>query len=611
MAKVKYEEINLDAMTADTTIPATIKKNALKITGSEEQKIQSLYADGNDLVFVTNTANQYKIILKDYFAKNGKFPIKTLDIGEEFNLADTINKELAVQGAAQIITTGKKGTFKGTVFNDTITATDGKDKIYGYGGNDLIYAGAGDDTITGGDGVNTLVVSTSADFGNKTVVLTKGETFGIQFSDKEGEDVYNYLNIEPPIEGNDFVLRVYSEPVQYDEVTDTYVNNSPLRGTITIKNFAKKDVLTDEGALLLLDSEGNNIYGDLRNLYKYVMMDGVNYKGSSYTGYWLDDDVDASGYVAYKKKVAITDENTKRSVIDKTKGVKINLGGSMDENYATGSIYADTIKGGANDDYIEGGRGNDVITGGKGENTIVHHKGDGADVINLTKGENLRLELDGINEEYLFAAYTNKNKDLKLYYTDETGNEIGSVTLKNFAKKDVTNTATKKNPLDTSSVILKINGYTLGDLRQLPIGYEVTKNHTGGWLNDLISAEKTPVKMKNGKELTKGVSLNGKGGNDYIIGSNYYDTIKGGAGNDTLIGGKGNDKLYGEAGENLIVFNSGDGNDTVYSGKGNDTLQFAGEGNAAVLLHGERVKNAKGKDTNDLLLYYGLDKDSS
>ena len=139
----------------------------------------------------------------------------------------------------------------------------------------------------------------------------------------------------------------------------------------------------------------------------------------------------------------------------------------------------------------------------------------------------------------------------------------GSITLKNFVSKDVTNNANAKKKIeDTSSVELVTQNGTI-DLRT-----KIYSSSTGTRLNDDINMSD----YENTKG--KGLTLNGKGGNDTITGTKYADTIKGGDGNDVIAGGKGNDKLYGEAGNNTFTFNKGDGKDIIYSGKGEDTLIF-------------------------------------
>ena len=241
--------------------------------------------------------------------------------------------------------------------------------------------------------------------------------------------------------------------------------------------------------------------------------------------------------------------------------------------------------------------GNDIITGGTGENYIGHYFYQGNDVINLTKGENLTVEIlsypsNPITISKVGFEFVNKNRDLKIYNKE---NESQYFTIKNFVAKDVTNNGNAKKGIeDTSSVELKIGSETY-DLRnaiydingdsEKDYFYQIKteKNYTGLWLNEQINAKEYKRYTDKKKTIVdtdvtkKGLSLNGKDGNDLIGGSNYSDTIKGGNGDDVITGGTGSDKLYGEAGSNLIKFYANDGLDTVYSGKGEDTVVFENE----------------------------------
>lgn len=64
--------------------------------------------------------------------------------------------------------------------------------------------------------------------------------------------------------------------------------------------------------------------------------------------------------------------------------------------------------------------------------------------------------------------------------------------------------------------------------------------------------------------------MDGRGGDDSLVGGALSDTIEGGSGNDTLQGGNGNDEIYAGSGNDSLV--GGDGNDYLYGDAGNDNL---------------------------------------
>ncbi|MEM9272443.1 MAG: S8 family serine peptidase [Cyanobacteria bacterium P01_F01_bin.143] len=82
-------------------------------------------------------------------------------------------------------------------------------------------------------------------------------------------------------------------------------------------------------------------------------------------------------------------------------------------------------------------------------------------------------------------------------------------------------------------------------------------------------------------------TLLGKGGSDLISGGNNNDRLVGGNGNDTLVGGAGPDILFGENNNDRLV--GGNGNDTLIGGNGADRL--FGENN------NDRLVGGNGNDT--------------
>lgn len=90
--------------------------------------------------------------------------------------------------------------------------------------------------------------------------------------------------------------------------------------------------------------------------------------------------------------------------------------------------------------------------------------------------------------------------------------------------------------------------------------------------------------------LTGITLIDGKDGDDVIVGSVAGDTIQGGAGNDTLSGGAGNDVIVGGTGDDALaggdgndlfkISGTGDGYDAVQGGAGTDTIAAQANGTA-------------------------------
>ena len=433
---------------------------------------------------------------------------------------------------------GTKGlTLDGKGGNDIIDGSKYADVIKGGDGNDIIDGYEGDDKITGGKGENTIMHYVKE--GNDIVYLTKGETLHLQMI---GVDNFNDLIFTVAKNKND--LEISRRGYEGEKVTLKNYYSKELGATVLINNVD----LTKVAALGVIDK---NNYFEASTKVK-----------TSYTGSALADEVDASGLTS-------------------ATNAKTNAGVNI------------TTKAG--DDIITGSNFNDTITGGTGKNLVKIYANQGNDVINLTKGENLVIDLVGVTglENVKFEFVKN---DLRIYTS-----ENNYLTLKNFVAKDVTNNGNAKKGIeDTSSVILNIGENEI-DLRKAIFDrkylYQINpeKNYTGSWLSERIEAiGYEPTKG------TKGLSINAKGGNDVILGSNYADTIKGGDGNDSIFSSEGNDKIYGEAGENTLSFMQKSGNDTVYGGKGEDTLEF-------IDINFEDLKFSRGTTTstkNDLIIQY-------
>ncbi len=121
-------------------------------------------------------------------------------------------------------------------------------------------------------------------------------------------------------------------------------------------------------------------------------------------------------------------------------------------------------------------------------------------------------------------------------------------------------------PTVANTVLIVVDGLEDDD--------SLTVDESGGALPDAV------LEGRAGNDTLVGGSgedtLRGDIGNDLLIGGDGVDTLRGGAGNDTLIGGRGNDVKLGEAGDDLFVWNNGDGSDLMEGGGDSDTVQVNG-----------------------------------
>ena len=91
------------------------------------------------------------------------------------------------------------------------------------------------------------------------------------------------------------------------------------------------------------------------------------------------------------------------------------------------------------------------------------------------------------------------------------------------------------------------------------------------------------------------VSIEAGGGDDRIIGSEFYDIIHGGSGDDEIDGGAGDDAISGDDGNDTIC--AGDGNDDIQGGDGDDRI-CAGPGDDIVFGESgnDRISGGAGND---------------
>ena len=423
----------------------------------------------------------------------------------------------------------------GTKGSDNISVISGENIINAGNGDDNILIGGGKNTITGGkdDNVITLLDMSKllnsfgepAGFGQNTINLTKGENLII--------DCQEYTTRpDSKIVGKDLVL-TFSD-----------------KESVTLKNFASKDVVGSNGSVSL-KLKGSEELIDLKSEI-YTSAATFNKKGE-YKGSWLSEVIDAINEPAYGKN---------------DKGVSINAG--------------------AGDDDITGSDFNDTITGGKGENTLNLSAGFGNDVVNLTKGETLSIEYDNYAGEITYEVV---KKDLIVNFGDD------SVTLKNYYSKE------------TGATVI-INGVNADQVNVLGEVEVTSSKKTGSALADDLNASAYKADVE---KIGKGVYLNGAGGYDNLVGSKHNDTIKGGNGDDMINGGTGNDDIEGDDGDDTIYGGAGndeiegdDGKDTIYGGDGDDEIE-GGKGDD-YLVGGLGKDSIYGGDGNDEITA-GIDTD--
>lgn len=510
-----------------------------KIELHDYSRSDLLFTKANkDLVITYDQTKGGSITISNYFGKKGNTSIKYLELA---NGSDTISLQTEysdiLQEASILTPNDPNNPLMGTNGYDKITGTKGDDYIAGGLGHDTLYGGNGDDTLNGGlgsdmlygQGGNNTYIFDSKALGQDTIYTSGNGKSTLDFT---GSGI-NFSSI-----GADGAIDEYSFTKVKNDLWINYAMESDFSDSdnalIKISGF-----FNSKGDFEIINSDGSTL--DIKN-QAAIYFNGVDSKANKITG---------SNY----------------------------------NDLIVGYEYNDTLNGGKGNDTLIGGKGNDVLTGGVGSNTIKYAKGDGFDTINLTKGENLSIDLSGFDinttegaETEIFDYNIVKN-DLVISYIDKNGEKSDILTLKNFGSKDVTTAS--------GSVKLYNNGTEIMDLR---LGNYLDKyinftpksyKYTGKWQSEVID---TRALNEEAILNDRGANINAKAGNDTIYGSNYNDTINGGDGDDVIWAGYGKNTV-----------NGGNGNDTYHlfesisDAKGmieNTTIKDTGKGdNDTAVIH--------------------------
>jgi len=242
------------------------------------------------------------------------------------------------------------------------------------------------------------------------------------------------------------------------------------------------------------------------------------------------------------------------------------INGLENADTIVGSVSDDSIIGGTGDDSLDGREGNDYITGDEGLDTIIGGKGDdalkgGSQNDSILGGEGNDSIAPGTGTDYVDAGTGND----AIFITDDEGafdTLIGGEdadgkdqdTLFGQASAGTYIVLHKFDPSNGIEKVVAMNAFM--DIR----GTEGADTLDFSAVNNLFTW----------------TWVDGKGGDDSLVGTNKDDVIYGGEGNDTINGLAGDDYLDGEAGNDVV--SGGDGNDTLWGGLGNDTLK-GGEDN--------------------------------
>lgn len=299
-------------------------------------------------------------------------------------------------------------------------------------------------------------------------------------------------------------------------------------------------------------------------------------------------------------------------------GVDDVLIGCDTDDHIRGFSGDDTIEGRGGDDLIDLGRGDDVAIGGSGDDVI--DGGEGYDIAifagNAADYTITVTSLDGSSVNVSGADGHDALVDVEMLRFDDQDVVVSSFILSasdDIAELPALNADVVIDVLANDNPGLaggtpSVMSVTDGKFGTAAIGaggqitYTATVEATGGF--DVISYTivDSAGRMATAEVLIgniaapdasaseaillgdTGVTFEGTGIDEIIIGGLGDDTITGRGGDDEISGGAGNDVIAGSAGDDTIIGGDGDdelsgnlGNDLISGGAGNDDITGSGD----------------------------------
>jgi Ca2+-binding RTX toxin-like protein len=436
-------------------------------------------------------------------------------------------------GASYTIVGSNTGNhFIGGFGNNDLTGGSGVDVFESGSGNNLIHSLGGNDTITGGAGSNTI-------FGGA------------------GDDTINvgYKDALPSIDklygeaGNDtFVL-----PIGYIGATTGIIDGG-----------------ADFDTLMISDSLGTY---QINNVEKLVVNGPSWFFNTSVSALNNFQTVTLGPHVVYLTGSGTLDMSIKLS----------NPLDSLDMRSAGAGDLV--LIGAAGNDLLSGGNGNDRLEGGLGNDKLFSSflgEEGGHDILNGGAGDD-EFFTSGTDDSINGGAGNDK--------INAVGGIIdGGDGIDTIFASEVLNASSIINveilSIVSSDYKLTTQLNQLGAFQQIQTNLPAWLPRLGLVLTGDGSVDLTGKVVDHGVEITliaqtMGVQITATERDDIVHGSNFGDSLSGGAGDDQLFGGIGADIIHGGIGNDLVFGRNGA--DQIFGEDGNDYLEG---GTAADMISG-------------------------
>ncbi|WP_181892989.1 calcium-binding protein [Falsiruegeria mediterranea] len=478
---------------------------------------------------------------------------------------------------------------------NTVHGGLGDDSLVGGENPDLLFSEAGSDTLQGGgafdlvyfssrvSGVEVDLATGRGTVGNDTIVLSQVENVvGSNFNDRiGGDDGRNTLNGGA---GDDYISGGgYHDVLEGGKGNDTLLGGIGLDKALFRVASSTINVSVEPGAenLVLVSADGTDTVFDDVELFEFsdttltysevaaLTPVIVGTQGNdTLTGTSKDESILGLGGDDYIVPEAGSDtidggpgldmasflNETQYATVDLTSGTAVSGPDTnllLNVENITGTAYADTITGDANEnrirglgdyDWLIGSDGADFYDGGNGRDMISYAYAPGPVEVSLGANRGRAGQADG--DRYVSIERVSGSGHGDKFYggdAEEDFRGLGGYDwfIGSTGGRDRYDGG---DGLDTVAYFLSTEGVSAS----LLLGY----GSGGDAAYDLYTSIE---------------NLAGTSYDDTLTGNHERNTMRSYAGNDLIFGNGGNDQIFG-----------GPGNDTIDGGPGSDYIQFAG-----------------------------------
>lgn len=439
-------------------------------------------------------------------------------------------------------------TISGNDVRNILTGNDGDDILYGLNGNDVLYGGAGNDTLIGGSDADRLIGGT----GDDTYYVDRSDTI-VENAYELVDTPYGRLFVHGGVDSVITSIHDYTLAANLENLR--FVNNDPF----SVQNFIGTGNASDNK---LVGAGGND------RLY------GLGGNDTLEGGAGADHLNGGAGFdiASYENAASAVKINLKTGGLEGAEAVGDRyisiegLIGSQFDDLLTGTDTRNELYGGRGRDTLTGNGGNDLLDGGLGADRMAGGAGDDIYVVDNAG--------DVVSEVEMIAAPRGSR-----------GNGImtAPLTVRDTGGIDEVRTTLKEYTL----------GLNIENLTLLADGAAGTGNELGNVIRGGIGEDR----------------IEGKGGNDRLIGGDSFDTfIFSGAvaelGNDTVDGGDGATDRYND----VVDFSGLAGRVTVDLSQGRYTATDASSAIATGTLR--NIEYVVGSAGDDVLIGNDADENS-